>query len=187
MSKTGRFLFQIALFSSFGALMFLSDIAMEALPNIHLIAMFTVTFTVVYRAKALFPLYIYVFLSGIFGGFALWWVPYLYVWTVLWAVAMLLPKKMRPEVAMVVYMAVCGLHGLSFGLLYAPSQVLLFFGGNWGMFWPWVIAGVTFDITHSIGNVVAGILVLPLVKTLTAMHRALPIDARKRAKNQIQE
>lgn len=182
MSKTGRFLFQIALFASFGALMFLSDIAMEALPNIHLIAMFTVTFTVVYRWKALFPIYVYVFLNGIFGGFATWWVPYLYVWTVLWALAMLLPKKMPPIVAMVVYIVLCGLHGLGFGLLYAPSQVLLFFGGNWSLFWPWVAAGLPFDFIHCIGNVVAGILILPLVKALTALHRAMPINSEKHAK-----
>lgn len=182
MSKTGRFLFQIALFASFGALMFLSDIAMEALPNIHLIAMFTVTFTVVYRWKALFPLYVYVFLNGVFGGFSAWWVPYLYVWTVLWAAVMLLPKKMPSIVAMVVYIAVCGLHGFLFGLIYAPSQVLLFFGGNWSMFWPWVISGLPFDLVHGIGNVVAGILILPLVKALTALHRAMPISSGKHAK-----
>ena len=173
MSKTGRLLFQIALFASFGTLMFLSDIAMEALPNIHLIAMFIVTFTVVYRWKALFPLYVYVFLNGIFGGFGTWWVPYLYIWTVLWAIAMLLPKKMRPEIAMIVYMAVCGLHGISFGLLYAPSQVLLFFGGNWKLFWPWVVSGLPFDVIHCIGNMIAGILVLPLVKALTALHKSI--------------
>lgn len=183
MSKTGRLLFQIALFASFGTLMFLSDTAMEALPNIHLIAMFTVTFAVVYRWKALFPLYVYVFLTGIFGGFGAWWIPYLYIWTVLWAIAMLLPKKMRPEIALIVYMAVCGLHGISFGLLYAPSQVLLFFGGNWKLFWPWVISGLPFDFIHCIGNVIAGILVLPLVKALTSLHKSIPITEKKHNEN----
>ena len=56
MSKTGRILFQVVLFASFGTLMFISDIAMEVLPNIHLLAMFIVTFTVVYRVKALVPI-----------------------------------------------------------------------------------------------------------------------------------
>lgn len=177
MSKTGRILFQIALFASFGTLMFLSDLAMEALPNIHLIAMFTVTFTVVYRVKALFPLYVYVFLNGIYGGFATWWVPYLYVWTVLWAVAMLLPKKMHPAVATPVYAAVCGLHGLAFGVLYAPAQVLLFFGGDWGKMIPWIIAGLPFDVTHCVGNIFAGVLVFPLVKVLMRLHRSLPVSA----------
>lgn len=159
--------------------MFLSDIAMEALPNIHLIGTFAVTFTVVYRFKALIPLYVYVFLSGVFGGFAAWWIPYLYVWTVLWAIVMLLPKRMPTAVAHVVYIAVSGLHGLMFGTLYAPAQVLLFFGGDFSKMLPWIISGLPFDVTHCIGNVVAGILILPLVKVLTSMHRSIPIDLRK--------
>lgn len=173
----------MALFASFGTLMFLSDLAMEALPNIHLIALFTVAFTVVYRWKALFPLYVYVFLNGIFGGFGTWWIPYLYVWTVLWAIAMLLPKNMRPEIAMVVYMMVCGLHGISFGLLYAPSQVLLFFGGNWKLFWPWVVSGLPFDLIHCISNMIVAILILPLTRALKSLHKSVPITEKKHNEN----
>ena len=180
MSKTGRILFQMALFASFGTLMFLSDIAMEALPNIHLIGMFTVTFTAVYRYKALIPLYVYVFLNGVYGGFSSWWIPYLYVWAVLWGMAMLLPKRMHPAVATFVYMAVAGLHGLMFGTLYAPSQVLLFFGGDFSKMVPWIISGLPFDVMHCIGNVFAGILILPLVKALTSLHKRVPISPNKR-------
>ena len=72
-----------------GALMFVSDIAMEALPNIHLIGVLIVASTVVYRFKALWSIYIYVIVYGVVTGFGVWWVPYLYVWTVLWAVVML--------------------------------------------------------------------------------------------------
>ncbi len=183
MSKTGRILFQIALFASFGALMFLSDLAMEALPNIHLIGAFTVAFTVVYRFKALFPIYVYVFLNGLYSGFAMWWVAYLYVWAVLWGMAMLLPRDMRPSVATIVYMAVSGLHGLMFGTLCAPSQVLLLFGFDLSKMLPYIISGLPFDVTHCIGNAVAGILILPLIKALTAIHRAIPIDSKKCTKN----
>lgn len=166
MSKTVRVLFELVLFASFGTLMFISDLLMDALPNIHLIAAFTVTFTVVYRVKALVPLYTYVFLSGFYCGFALWWLPYIYIWTVLWAVAMLLPRNMPPRVASVVYAVVCGAHGLAFGVLYAPAQVLLFFGGDWSKVIPWVVAGLYFDLLHGVGNIFASLLVLPLVKVL---------------------
>ena len=173
MSKTGRILFEIVLFASFGTLMFVSDLAMEVLPNIHLIAMFTVIFTVVYRVKALVPLYVYVFLTGLYSGFAPWWVPYLYVWTVLWAVAMFLPRFKNPLIAAAVYMAVCGLHGILFGVLYAPAQVLMFFGGDWSKMLPWILAGLPFDIAHCIGNIFAGILVLPLTKVLMKLPGAV--------------
>ena len=116
----------VAVFAMLGAIMFVSKLVMEFLPNVHLIGALTMVYTIVYRAKALIPLYVFVFLTGLYGGFGLWWIPYLYVWTVLWAVTMLLPKKMKPALAVPVYMIVCALHGLLFGVLYAPAQALLF-------------------------------------------------------------
>ena len=62
----------MALFAMLGSLMFASKIVMEALPNIHLLGMFTMAFTVVFRAKALIPIYIYVFINGVFAGFDVW-------------------------------------------------------------------------------------------------------------------
>ena len=75
---------EIAIFGMLGALMYASKILMEAFPNIHIVGVLIVAITVVYRQKALYPIYIYVFLTGIFAGFNTWWVPYLYIWTVLW-------------------------------------------------------------------------------------------------------
>ena len=80
---------EIALFGMFGALMFLTKYLMQAIPNIHLLAMFIAAFTVVYRWKALIPLYVYVLIDGVVGGFAMWWIPYLYIWLTLWAAVML--------------------------------------------------------------------------------------------------
>ncbi len=156
---------EVVIFSLLGALMYVSKIVMEFLPNIHLLGMFTVTFTIVYRAKALYPIYIYVLLNGIFSGFNVWWVPYLYIWTVLWAIIMLLPRRMPKVVAAPVYMVVCGLHGMFFGALYAPAQAL-FFGLNFQETVAWIIAGLPYDVIHGIGNLCAGALVLPLVKVM---------------------
>ena len=56
----------------FGVLMFSSKLLMEALPNIHLLGMFTVLLTVVYRSRALYPIYTYVLLNGAYAGFSPW-------------------------------------------------------------------------------------------------------------------
>lgn len=85
---------EIVIFGMLGGIMYVSKIIMEAAPNIHLLGTFIVAFTVVYRKKALYPIYIYVLLNGMFSGFSVWWIPYLYVWTVLWGAVMLLPQKM---------------------------------------------------------------------------------------------
>ena len=145
--------------------MFVSDIAMEALPNIHLLGVFIVATTVVYRWKALWPLYIYVFLNGLYAGFSMWWVPYLYVWTVLWGIVMLLPIRMPRWLAPVVYCIVCGLHGLAFGTIYAPAQALLM-GFSFEQTLAWIGAGFYFDIIHAIGNLCLGVLIVPIIHTL---------------------
>ena len=117
---------EMAVFSMLGAVMYASKMIMELLPNIHLLGVFTIAFTVVYRKKALYPIYIYVLLNGIFSGFATWWVPYLYVWTVLWAIIMLLPKSINKKAEPFVYMIICALHGFLYGVLYAPVQAIFY-------------------------------------------------------------
>ncbi len=152
---------EIVLFSLFGTLMFCSKLIMEALPNIHLLGMFVCVFTIVFRKKALIPIYLYVLLNGLYAGFALWWLPYLYVWTILWAFVMILPKNMPTKIALVVYPLVCAFHGAVFGILYAPGQALMF-GFNFEQTVAWVIAGLPFDLLHSIGDFFAGLLIVPL-------------------------
>ena len=67
---------ETAVFAMLGTLMYASKVLMQALPNIHLLGMLIMTITLVYRAKALYPIYIYVFLEGLMGGFSTWWIPY---------------------------------------------------------------------------------------------------------------
>ena len=160
-SKSRLTVAEMTVFGMLGALMFCSKIIMEVLPNIHVLGMLTMVYTLVYRKKALFPIYVYVLLNGVFSGFATWWIPYLYIWTVLWAVTMLLPKKMPTAVASIVYPLVCCLHGLCFGILYAPVQAMVF-GFTFKQTVAWVAAGFPFDITHAVGNLVLGTLVYPL-------------------------
>ena len=155
---------EIAIFAMLGAIMFCSKIITEALPNIHLLGMFTMAYTLAFRKKALVPIYVYVMLQGLFAGFATWWLPYLYIWTILWAVTMLLPQKMPKTAKYIVYPVVCCLHGLAFGILYAPAQALLF-GLNFEQTIAWVVAGFPWDITHGISNLIAGTLI-PTLSTL---------------------
>jgi energy-coupling factor transport system substrate-specific component len=160
----------MAVFSMLGTLMFCSKIFMEILPNIHLLGMFTITYTVVYRAKALIPIYIYVMLNGLYAGFALWWIPYLYIWTILWAVTMLFPRHMPAKLKCVVYPALCFLHGLAFGVLYAPTYMLMY-GLSFDQALAWVAVGAPFDIIHSVGNLFAGLLVVPLSELLMKLNK----------------
>ena len=156
---------EIAVFAMLGALMCISKFVMEPLPNMHLLGVFTVAFTVVYRQKALYPIYIFVFLTGALWGFGLWWIPYLYIWTVLWGITMLLPKNMPKKLAPIVYIVVCGLHGFLYGVIFAPSQALLF-GLDFKGTLAWIVSGFPFDLIHGISNLCLGVLIVPIAVVL---------------------
>jgi len=153
-----------------GTVMFCSKILMEILPNIHLLGMFTMTYTVVFRKKALIPIYLYVMMNGLYAGFTFWWMPYLYIWTILWAATMLLPKKMPKRIKCVVYPAVCGIHGFLFGILYAPAQALMM-GFGFEQTLAWITAGLPWDIVHGISNSIVGMLIIPLSQVLEKLMK----------------
>ncbi len=156
---------EIAVFGMLGAAMYASKTLMEFAPNIHLVGVFTIAFTVVYRTKALYPIYTFVLLTGFFSGFAVWWIPYLYIWTILWGVTMLLPERMPKKIRPLAYMAVCAAHGFLFGTLYAPVQAILYGLGFRGMI-AWIIAGLPFDAMHGVSNFFCGILIAPVILAL---------------------
>ncbi len=163
---------EITAFAVLGALMFTTKFVLQALPNVHLVGVFIVAETVVYRAKALFPIYVYVFLEGLVYGFNLWWIPYLYIWTVLWGAVMLLPKKMPIWLSTVVYAVVCSLHGFLFGTLWAPAQAL-FYGLDFKGTLSWIALGFPYDVTHGISNFVCGvILIMPMIRILRLTNKS---------------
>ncbi len=156
---------EMAVFAMLGAVMYASKIILEFAPNIHLLGVFTIAFTVVYGVKALYPIYLYVLLNGIFCGFASWWIPHLYLWAVLWGGVMLLPRKMPQKIRPFVYMAVCASHGFLYGTLYAPAQAILF-GMSFQSTIAWIVAGLPWDCIHGISNFFCGILIVPIISAL---------------------
>ena len=162
----------MVIFAMLGAIMFCSKKVMEGLPNIHLVGMLTITYTVVYKLKALIPLYVYVLLDGLFGGFGVWWIPYLYIWTILWGVTMLIPKKIPKWLACIIYPALCALHGIFFGSLYAPVWAIVS-RLNFEETLVWIANGFTFDIIHCIGNLAVGLLIFPMTVLLKKLNRKM--------------
>ena len=159
--RQGIDVFEMCVFSMLGAIMLLSKLLMEALPNVHLLGVLTMTYTIAFRKRALIPIYLYVMLNGLISGFSLWWFPYLYIWALLWGATMLLPRNMPRKLKIVIYPLVCGLHGILYGVLYSPAQALIF-GLDFKGAMAWIAAGFTFDVIHGIGNLVLGFLILPL-------------------------
>ncbi len=150
--------------------MYVSKIIMEVLPNVHLLGVFVIAMTVVYRKKALYPIYTYVLINGFMAGFSTWWIPHLYLWTLLWGAAMLLPQNMPAKIKPIVYMVLCALHGFLYGTLYAPAQAILF-GLDFDGMIAWIIAGLPWDFVHGVSNFFCGMLICPLISVLRNAER----------------
>jgi len=154
--------------------MFISKLIMEGLPNIHPLTMFIVTFTVVYGIKALIPIYVYVFINGLYAGFNIWWMPYLYLWAVQCLITLLIPRRIPDKIAAVVYPLLCAILGLSFGVMYAPAQAIIF-RFTLKQTIAWISSGLAFDVIHMGGNFAMGLLVLPLSKLIKKLHASARI------------
>lgn len=163
---------EIAVFGMLGALMYASKVIMEVIPNVHFLGTIIMAMTVVYRKKALYPIYIFVFLTGLLNGFGTWWIPYLYIWAILWGVTMLLPKNMSHKKAVIVYCIVCSLHGFLYGTLYAPFQAIMYSLNLKGTI-AWIVAGLPYDAIHGVGNLLCGILIVPLAELLSIAEKAV--------------
>lgn len=161
----------VVILALLAALMCLGDFAMEWLPNVHFVGVLIVITTVVYRKYALLPIYVYVLIQGLVGGFSPWWIAYLYIWAVLWGGVMLIPQKSPKKAKYILYTIVCALHGFLFGVLYAPAQALLF-GLDFKGTLAWIAAGFYFDMLHGVGNLVLGAtLIYPMVKILKSTNK----------------
>jgi len=155
----------------FVAIMLMSRFVTEFLPpNVHLLGLLMAVLTLTYRGRALVPMYVFILLYGVLRGFSVWWLPYLYVWLPLWGMFMVAGwLRLSAKFAAPLYAILCGLHGLMFGLLYAPAQAL-FFGFSFEMAVAWVVAGFPFDIMHAVGNLVVGTLIFPLATLMQKLN-----------------
>ena len=161
---------RMVVFALLGALAFLGDIVFEGLPNVHPVAVLIAAYTVVYGWYALIPLYVYIFLIGFSWGFGAFWLPYLYVWLPLFLLIHIIPRCFPTALRTVLYTVICTLHGLFFGILWAPAQALMF-GFTVKQTLAWIAAGLTFDIIHAVGNACASLLVLPIAHILRTLEK----------------
>lgn len=136
---------EIVLFGMLGAIAYVSQIALSFLPNIEVVSVLFLVYTRIFGRKALFPIYVFVLLEGIFYGFGSWWIMYLYVWAVLFGITMLF----RKNDSFLFWAILCGAFGLCFGALCAVTQGIMFGIGS-GI--AYFINGIPFDIAHCIGN-----------------------------------
>ena len=110
------------------------QVALGFLPNIEVVTLLFIVYTLVFGKKVFFIIYTFVMLEGLLYGFGLWWVNYLYVWSI----QVLVTLCFRKQTSVVFWSILSGFYGISFGALCAV--LYLFIGGP--------------KTAHCIGNVV---------------------------------
>ena len=152
------------------ALVFVLQIAMAPLPNLEPVTLLFVLYTLHFGRKTLLIVYAFALLEGVYYGFHLWWVMYLYVWTILYLIVRLLSREKRHGALF--WAVTAGLYGLAFGFLCCFPYVAL---GGIEMALSWWIAGIPFDIPHGIGNfVIMLVLFHPLDRVMTLLRLGEP-------------
>ena len=122
---------------------------MASLPNIELVSFLIILTTRKFGIKALWSVYIFVFLEAITYGFEIWVICYLYVWAIL-VFIILLVRKLD---SVMLYTLISSIYGFLFGAL---CSVPYFITGGIGGGVAWIISGIVsgFDIYHGVGNFV---------------------------------
>lgn len=148
----------MCLLAFMAALMVASQVALAALPNIHIVALLIIITALCFSWRALFSVAIFVLLEGLIYGFGIWWISYIYIWALLVPVVILF----RKNDSAIFWAVIAGLHGLFFGALTAIPYLFI---GGWEMAVSYWVAGIPFDLVHCAGNfTVTLILIKPLTK-----------------------
>lgn len=148
------------------AILVIGQVGMAALPNIEPVTMLIIAYTLVYRKKVFYIIYAFALIEGIIYGFGIWWLNYLYVWTILALIVLVMQKNE----SLVIWCVLAGAYGLCFGFLCA---IPYFISGGPGAGFAYWASGIPYDITHCIGNIaMTGLLFKPVYNVLRKMHNS---------------
>ena len=164
---------QLVLMGILTAVLFMGQVFMGFLPNIEIVSLLVILYTLFFDRHVFLIIYVFVLLEGFLYGFGMWWFSYLYLWSIL-AVITLLFKKNR---SVLLWSIISGFFGLSFGALCA---IPYFFIGGWRAAFSYWVSGIIFDIPHCIGNFALCLLLCrPLYRLLDFAVNNRPIKANK--------
>lgn len=127
--------------------MFLGQYIFQFIPNIEVVSLFIIIFSLIYRYKTLYSITLFIMLMGIFYGFGLWILGYLIIWPLLCVMTIILSKYLKKNYF------ILSLFSATFSFLFGAFYAIpyIFVGGASLAFVYW-ISGIVFDIIHMIGN-----------------------------------
>ena len=156
----------IATMGLLSAILLVGQVGMSFLPNIEPVSTLIILYALAYKKQTFPIIYTFVLLEGIVFGFGIWWISYLYIWSIL-ALLTLLFQKMDSAF---LWAILSGAFGLSFGALCAIPYLI---SGGIGAAVSYWVNGILFDILHCGGNfVLTLVLYHPLLRVLKKLQAA---------------
>lgn len=148
------------------AILLVGQVGMSFLPNIEPVSTLIILYTLTYKKRVFPVIYTFVLLEGVLFGFGIWWISYLYIWSILALVALAFQKLDSA----ILWAVVSGSFGLLFGALCAIPYLI---SGGLGAAFAYWAAGIPYDILHCIGNfVLTLVLYRPLLELLGRLQTA---------------
>ena len=71
------------------AILVIVQVAFSFLPNIEFVSLLIILYTLVFEKRTVVIIYLFALLEGILYGFGVWWIMYLYVWTILYLLSLI--------------------------------------------------------------------------------------------------
>lgn len=154
-------------------ILYVSQVALAFLPNIEVVSLLIVVFTLVYKKDIKYVCALYVLYTGIQWGFGLWWWSYLIIWPLFSVAVNLLSGIIKDN--FYIWTVILGFFGLIFGALFAVPYLFI----DPGYAFSYWIAGIPWDILHCAGNILMSALIgKTLYKALLRIEKnnAVPRD-----------
>lgn len=149
---------ELTLLALMAAMMVASQVAMAALPNMHVVGVLVIVTTLLFGWKALYAVFAFAFLELLIYGAGMWVINYFYVWPLMVICAMPFRNVESP----LFWGIFAGINGITFG---AQCSVPYFITGGWAAGFSYWVAGIPFDLLHGASNLVLGtLLVMPLYR-----------------------
>ena len=104
---------EIVIYGILSAVLLAAQVSLGSLPNIEIVTLLILVYTLVFRKKVFFIIYIFVFLEVLIYGFGLWWINYLYVWSIQALITLLF----RKNDSVWFWSILSGIYGITFGAL----------------------------------------------------------------------
>ena len=163
-------IFDIAIIGISAALLIGVQVALAVIPNIELVSLLIILYTLHFKSKTIYIIYIFAIVECLIYPFGIWCIVYLYIWTILFFIAYLFRESRSA-----IFWAVIGaIYGLLFGTLSSiPTFITLGISGGLS----YIAAGLFYDLTHCVGNFVV---ILVLFKPLDLLLSKLPFIAEQK-------